>query len=451
MLIRIFTALGAWAPILVFLLAAGESAAFLGLFLPGEVAVIIGGVIAGTAVVPLWVMMTAAVVGAVVGDSTGYWLGKRFGPWILARPRMATFASRLDSAESSLAQRGWWALVVARFTSFLRAVVPFAAGMASMPYRSFIVGNVIGGILWGAGYTLVGFIAGDQWPVVEHWFGRGGIILAGVLVVAALIVWASRWVARNRRRVVAWFEPVTRTNVFRSVAKTVEEPARRVALLASLWPAAVFIIGGLWLFAGLLQDVVGQDEFFFFDRQVLEYISTHQIPAITGIARFFGTLTPVWLTMGTGAVAVVAMLVRRHPRRAIGIAVAAVGQWIIVEATRVIVARPVPQLAALAARGEYGFPSEYIAALAAILVVAVWPWRPRRWERTVFGFAAGALVVTLAGVSRVVLLLAYPSDILAGIAVGTGWAVLSLVVSDHRTLQAIREAVARHPEAADDS
>lgn len=449
MLIRIFTALGAWAPILVFLLAAGESAAFLGLFLPGEVAVILGGVIAGTGVVPLWVMLMVAIVGAVVGDSTGYWMGKRFGPWILDRPRMAKFASRLDSAQSSLSQRGWWALVVARFTSFLRAVVPFAAGMASMPYRSFIVGNVVGGVLWGTAYTLVGFIAGDRWPSVEHWLGRGGLVLAGVLLVVGIIVWLGRWVARNRGRVVARFEPITRVRVVRVLARTVEQPAKRVALLAYLWPAAVFIIGGLWLFAGLLQDVLGEDEFFFLDRRALEYVASHQIPVITNVAKVLGTLTPVWLTIGGCAIVAVAMLARRHPRRAAGIAAAAVGQWVIVEATRLIVARPAPQVAALAARGEYGFPSEYMAALAAVLVVAVWPWRPRRWDRTVFGFVMGAMLVTLVGASRVELLLAYPSDILAGIAVGTGWTVFSLVLSDQRTLQAIKEAVSRHPETLD--
>jgi membrane protein DedA with SNARE-associated domain/membrane-associated phospholipid phosphatase len=442
-IVRILTAMGAWAPVLVFLLAAGESAAFLGLFLPGEVAVILGGVIAGTGIVPLWVMMPIAVLGAVIGDSVGFWLGKRFGPWVLGRPRMARFARRLDVAQSSLARRGWWALVVARFTSFLRAVVPFAAGMAAMPYRSFLVGNVIGGVLWGSAYTLVGFVAGDSWPSVEHWLGRGGLILAGVAIVIGGIVWSGRWVARNPGRVVGWFEPLAHTRVVRALTRTVEGPARRIAPLSYLWPAALAIVGGLWLFAGLLQDVLGQDEFFFFDRRVIDYVASHQIPAINGTARFLGTLTPAWVTIGGCTLVAIAMLVRRHPLRAAGIIVAAGGQWVIVEATRLIVARPAPQVTALVSRGDYGFPSEYMAAFALLLVILVWPWRPRRWERTVFGFAAGALAVTIVGAARVVLLLAYPSDILAGVAVGTGWAVLSLIASDSRTLHAIREAAAR--------
>ena len=109
---RLLTALGAWSPLVVFGLAAGESAAFLGLFLPGEVTVILGGVLAGAGVVPLWVMLVASVLGAVAGDSVGFWLGSRFGPSMLRRPGLARFSDRLEAAQASLARRGWWALVV---------------------------------------------------------------------------------------------------------------------------------------------------------------------------------------------------------------------------------------------------------------------------------------------------------------------------------------------------
>ena len=74
----------------------------------------------------MWAAM-AAVVGAIVGDSTGYYLGSRYGVWILASERFAKVAGRMDRAGALVTERGWLALVVARFTSFLRAVVPFAA------------------------------------------------------------------------------------------------------------------------------------------------------------------------------------------------------------------------------------------------------------------------------------------------------------------------------------
>jgi membrane protein DedA with SNARE-associated domain/membrane-associated phospholipid phosphatase len=438
---RLLNAMGTWAPVLVFLLAAGESAAFLGLFLPGEVTVILGGVLAGTGVVPLWTVITASVVGAVIGDSVGFWLGVRLGPSVLRRPRFRRFAGRLDAAQHSLARRGWWALVVARFTSFLRAVVPFAAGMASMPYRQFVAGNVIGGVLWASMLTVIGFVAGDRWKSVERWLGRGGLILAGLLVTLGAIVWAGRWVAGHRDQVVSWFEPLSKTRAVRGFVRRLEGPVRRIAPLLYLWPAAMIIAAGMWLFAGLLQDVLGQEEFFFFDRHALDYAATHQIGALTGAARWFGTWTPVWATMTVCALIALGFALRRHPLRASGVVVAAAGQWVIVEVTRYAVGRTAPSVTALVPRGDYGFPSEYIAALAALLVIAVWPWRARQWRKAVFWFAAAALAITVAAASRVVLLLAYPSDVLAGVAVGAGWSVLVLTLSDPHTLEVLGASV----------
>ncbi len=441
--------MGPWAPVLVFLLAAGESAAFLGFFLPGEVAVILGGVLAGTGVVPLAVMLPVAIAGAVIGDSVGFWLGDRFGPWVLQRRRLARFAGRIDAAKQSIAKSGWWALVVARFTSVLRAVVPFTAGMATMPYRTFALGNIIGGVLWATTYTLIGYVAGNNWPTVEHWLGRGGLMLAGVVVVALLIAWAGRWVARSRERVVKRFEPIVRTRFARWVARVMERPARRMAPVLYLWPVALVTIGGLWLFTGMLQDVIGQEEFFFFDRRALDYAATHQVPAITNSAHTILSLTPVWVSIAASLIVGVVFLTRRHFERAAGIAIAVAGQWAIVQVTRFIVDRTAPPLVQIVPGGEYGFPSERVAALAVFLVIAAWPWRPRKWESTVGRFVVAAVLVTVIGAAEMVLLLAYPSDVLSGLTVGVGWTVLALTLADTRARAALRAVAARRPPSHD--
>lgn len=449
MINRLLTTLGAWSPLLVFGLAAGESAAFLGLFLPGEVTVILGGVIAGTGIVPLWLMLTAAILGAVIGDSVGYWLGGHLGPAVLRRPRLSGFADRLDAAEARLARQGWWALVVARFTSFLRAVVPFAAGMAKMPYRRFIVGNAIGGILWATMLTLIGYVAGDSWPTVEHWLSRGGLVLAGAIVVLALIFWASRWVAGHREKVLEWLDPLLRTRVVRALVTRLEGPSKRLVPLLYLWPVAVVIVGGLWLFGGLLQDILGQEEFFFFDKQALEYAAAHQLPGLADAARAIGTFTPAWMTMALGGFVAAIMAARRHVGRAVGILVAVAGQWAIVEITQTIVDRSAPSLTALAARGDCGFPSEYLAALVTVLVILAWPWRPGRWQSTTFRFGAVALIAASVGLARVALLLEYPSDVLAGMAVGAGWTVMALALADPRTRAALVAVVRTRDQSAD--
>ena len=188
---RLFEIVGPFAPIAVFVLAAAESAAFVGVVVPGELAVILGGVAAGTGGVSLWLMIPAAIAGAIAGDSIGYRLGHRIGPALLSRPKMARVSSRMDAAASMLTERGWWALVVARFAAVLRAVVPFAAGMARMPYRKFLLGNAIGGMLWGATFTMVGYLAGANYPRVERWIRTGGLAVVVVLSLVGAIVWAA--------------------------------------------------------------------------------------------------------------------------------------------------------------------------------------------------------------------------------------------------------------------
>ena len=110
---RLIAAVGPFAPIVVLVLAAAESAAFVGVVVPGELAVILAGVAAGTGGVSLWLMIPAAVAGAIAGDSIGYSLGHRVGPALLDRPKMARVSKRMDAAAEMLSERGWWALVVA--------------------------------------------------------------------------------------------------------------------------------------------------------------------------------------------------------------------------------------------------------------------------------------------------------------------------------------------------
>jgi membrane protein DedA with SNARE-associated domain len=82
-----------------------------------------------------------------------------------------------------------------RFTALLRALVPSAAGMARLPYRTFALWNAVGGIVWATTFVLVGFLAGESYKKVEHYLGRGALVLTAVVVVGFVVV----HVVRKRR------------------------------------------------------------------------------------------------------------------------------------------------------------------------------------------------------------------------------------------------------------
>jgi hypothetical protein len=98
----------------------------------------------------------------------------------------------VEKAASALNSRGAMAVLVGRFTAVLRAMMPALAGTARMPYRTFAVYNAVGGLIWGVGYCLLGYLAGSAYEAVEREVGAGFAIAIAALVVAVLVVWAVR-------------------------------------------------------------------------------------------------------------------------------------------------------------------------------------------------------------------------------------------------------------------
>ncbi len=197
---RVFHAildLHGWAALgVVFLVPALESSAFLGFLFPGEVAVLLGGVLAERGRVPLAAVVAAAVLGAIIGDSVGYEVGKRWGRQILDGT-IGRFvkADHLDRAEQGLRHQGGRAVFVGRFTAALRVLIPGLAGMSGMRYRTFAAWNVAGGALWATGFVLLGYAAGRSYRRVEEVAGVAGWGLLAVLVLVAVAV----TIVRRRR------------------------------------------------------------------------------------------------------------------------------------------------------------------------------------------------------------------------------------------------------------
>jgi membrane protein DedA with SNARE-associated domain len=180
------------APLALGIIAAlvfAEAAVFVGFVLPGETACVIGGVLAATGRLHITVLVPLVIAAAIIGDSVGYEVGRHFGPALLRTRPLRRHADRLDRARRMLRERGGWAVLVARFTAFLRAVMPGLAGLSRMPYRRFLAYNAVGGIVWAGGVTLLGYGAGSSYQRLEHLLGRAGVGLTAVFVAALLLLW----------------------------------------------------------------------------------------------------------------------------------------------------------------------------------------------------------------------------------------------------------------------
>ncbi|MFK3983429.1 DedA family protein [Micromonospora sp. NPDC050397] len=194
----IVSGLSGW-PLLVLVgaLAFGECAAFVGLILPGETALLIGGALAATGRTNIAALVIVAAVCAVIGDSVGYEIGRRVG-MPLRRSRLGRWIGeeRWQRAERFIDRHGPAAVMLGRWVGVLRALVPALAGMTRMPYRRFLLYNVIGGVSWATAVILIGYVLGESWKRAESYLGEAGAGIAAAVVLALIV----RWLVKRRRR-----------------------------------------------------------------------------------------------------------------------------------------------------------------------------------------------------------------------------------------------------------
>jgi membrane protein DedA with SNARE-associated domain len=175
------------------LLVFAEDAIFVGFVIPGETAAVLAGVGAGIGHVALPLSLVVVIAAAIIGDSVGYEVGRRFfGPKVLSHGLLARHRHRIERAQAFLRRRGGIAVFLGRFTAFFRAMMPALAGASRMPYRRFLVWNAFGGVIWGSLFVVIGYLAGASYQQVEKQVGRGMAVALAAAVVALLVIWQVR-------------------------------------------------------------------------------------------------------------------------------------------------------------------------------------------------------------------------------------------------------------------
>ena len=174
-----------------------EDALFVGFVLPGETVALLAGAAAKVGHASLAGVLVVVVLGAIVGDTIGYEVGRHLGGRVLRVRVLDRRRERVEAARDFLARRGGSAVFLGRWVAFFRAVMPFLAGSSRMRYRKFLAWNALGGLAWGVTVVLVGYAAGASYKRVEQSFGRGAAIAVLAVVVIAVVVWRVR---RRRAR-----------------------------------------------------------------------------------------------------------------------------------------------------------------------------------------------------------------------------------------------------------
>ena len=171
----------------LFAIIFAETGLLIGFFLPGDTLLITAGLLIQTGDVhlSLWILIPLLTAAAILGDATGYQIGKHTGPRIFQREDSRFFHRKhLERAERFYEKHGPKTIVIARFMPIVRTFAPFVAGVGSMPYRVFLLWNVAGAFLWVGSFIYAGYIFGDL-PVVRENFT---LLILGIIAVSVMPV-----------------------------------------------------------------------------------------------------------------------------------------------------------------------------------------------------------------------------------------------------------------------
>ena len=443
----------------VFLAPALEASAFLGVVIPGEIAVLLGGVLAFEHRAPLPAVLAAAVAGAIIGDSVGYVVGRRWGRRLLdgSVGRLVP-GQHLDRAERYLTERGGPAVFFGRFTAALRALIPGLAGMAGLHYRTFALYNAVGGAIWASGFVLLGYVAGTGWRRVEVVAKRASLLLLLALVATALLAVVVRWLIRHPDHLTA---VVDRQLQRPWVARLRDRYQRQLAFLArrlrpggalglSLTVTVSAQVAAGWAFGAVLQDVLARDELALVDQPVALFFVAHREPWLTRLMQDLTNLGSVRLLLPLIVLVGVGWWLRRRTWRPLALLAAAyLGADLAFNAVKELVQRPRPP-AGILLKPVTGpsFPSGHATQAVAVygMLAALAAAATSSWARKVGAWAAAVVIVGVVAVSRLYLGAHWLTDVLGGLALGAAW--LFALLTSVRTIDHLRAHPPEQPPPA---
>ncbi|MSU74769.1 DedA family protein [Candidatus Kaiserbacteria bacterium] len=147
-----------------------ESGLLVGIFLPGDSLLFAAGLLSAAGFLSIGPLILVVTIAAIVGDSVGYWFGANVGVSFFKRKDSLFFKQEyLKRTELFYQKYGGRAVVLARFVPIVRTIAPILAGIGSMKYSTFLRYNVLGGLLWGTGMTLLGYTLGSVIPDSERY------------------------------------------------------------------------------------------------------------------------------------------------------------------------------------------------------------------------------------------------------------------------------------------
>jgi len=425
-----------------------ETGAFVGLVLPGETVVILGGAVAGQGETSVVLTIGIVWVASFSGDSVSFLLGRRLGRAFILRhgPKVRITEERFERVEAYFDRHGGKTILIGRFIGLVRALAPFTAGTSGMRYSNYLPYSVLGTGLWSAGYVLLGYFASRSLDAAANAAGRGTLFFGLAIAVIVGIVWAVRFLRQreNRERLVAGMERRSFLRPAVVLGRRLRPQARFVAdritpggLGLEFTTVLAILAVAVYVVVAYTSTVMGHPGPTPGDQTALDIAHDLQAAWLVDVAKVVTALGSTPVIAPILAIATLLLVSQRRWIEATVLVVAAVIIYVGVAELKGLTDRPRPPGGLTDTSGS-GFPSGHAAHsvlypwLAVTLAIRLRPGMVGGTALLVTGFAIAVAV----GLSRVYLRVHYLSDVTSGWALGAAafcaCAAVGLVVSHVR-------------------
>lgn len=452
--------MGHWGYLVMFVAAALESAAFLGLFIPGESLVLLAGFLASRGFLDLDVAIWTITFGAIAGDSLGYELGRRLDRANLLHygHHVGLRKERIDKADAFFQRHGGKSVFLGRFIGFARAIVPFLAGTSRMPYRVFMRFNVLGAAIWSSALVSLGYVLGAGWRHAERWVGAASLILGGFFLLFLALVWIHHIAVRHEKQLQQRWQRILRSSRMRRLRRRISPAISFIRarmsphgyFSARLAAGAIVLLAAGWLFGGIAEDVATNDPLTKFDVTLAQWLHVQATAGMAQVMLGVGKLTgPLAIAIYVAGFALYLFSKRSWYWLASLVVTVPCGMLVntlmklAFHRARPNLEHPIQSLA------SYSFPSGHAAGatlffgiLASFIVC-----RTRAWSWRVAACLAAVTAVLVVSFSRMYLGVHYLSDVLAAMAEGVAW--LALCLTGMHTYRTSHESTKAHAPACE--
>lgn len=407
-----------------------------GVPMPGETALIVAAAFAGAGHLNIALVIACAAFGAIAGDAGGYWAGRKlgrpfidkYGKWLHLTPK------RMTQIEALFLKHGPLTVFFGRFFALLRTYAALFAGVWRMPYGTFTLYNALGGIFWSLCFGIVGYLFGQNLPLLEKIARTVGLAISVPVIgtIICLVIW--RLLIKHQAVLVSRSREIVSRSFIGSLTRRY---SWQIHWILRHWTAAqytvmhvffglVVAIAGTWAFVKVSHSAFSDQRISFWDHRIFQGLQESATPFATTV---FNGIT-AFGSYGMVASVIAALLIFALGRkwlRFISVAGVVLGGQFLNVILKLAYARPspVPENNLLMSISFFGFsfPSTHtMGSLIAYGIIAYFLilWA-KRWKAVTGIVLSTVLLVALIGFSRIYLGLNYLSDVLCGVAGGAVW------------------------------